>query len=389
MTEETRKDVIWPIGFALSAALHVGGLFYLISHAKTPGATNVPTPAISVSLTPTKVFDAMNDAGAVEDAARSLTGEGGQEAQTTEQTALEKTQPDPEEEARLAADAEVRDRENAEAKAREKAETEARAKAEAEAREKSVAEAMAREKAEAEARAKAEQEVKALAEAREKAEAAERARAEQEAKAVAEAREKAEAEARAEAEAEKRERQEAEARAKARSEERERAEAEAREKAETERRLAEAKRRKEAEEEEAGERAEEQRERRAEAEKRKQLQTRRAGAAASGESETANRSQSGRLSASTGEFLNYKAKVQAHIARNKPRKNKRQPGVTWFQISLTESGTVISVHILRSSGDPSLDQATVTALRSAAPYPRAPANLPAKQRMFESRFEFQ
>jgi TolA protein len=358
MTEPPNRDAIWPIGLALSAALHGGGLYYVISHAKIPGATDIPTAAISVSLTPTRVLDSMNDTGAVETAGSGMLGEGGQAASEPEQTL-----PDP----------------DADAKERQKAEVETRENAEAEA--KAVAEEQKR--AETEAREREEAKARALAEAREKAETEARARAEQEAKALAEARANTEIAARARAEAEARTKE-----AEARATERERAETEAREKEKEKekadrRKLAEVQERKEQEE------AKEEQERRAEAAKRKKQRDARApGGASSGNTEKPRRPESGRVSASTGELLNYKARVRSHIARNLPRGRSGGSGNIAFNIRLGESGEVLAVRILRSTGNAQLDQAALAALRQAAPFPRAPQNTNAGERTFESYFTF-
>jgi colicin import membrane protein len=359
MTEETNRDVIWRIGLALSTALHAGGVYYITSHAKAPGATEVPTPAISVSLTPTKVLESLSETGTVESAGSGVLGQGGETEPKPEETPQEEPKPDPE--------LEKREREKAETEAREKAEAEAKALEE----ERVKAETQAREKAEAEAREKAEAEAKAKV----LAEAAAREKAEREAKEWAAAKEKAEAEARAKAEAEERERAEAEAREKAAEAERQK--------------LAEAKRRKEAEEEEARERAEEAQERREEAEKRKKQQSARApGSASAGNSETPNRSQTGRVSASRGDLIDYKARVYAHIARNLPRGRSGSSGNIGFNIKLTESGDIVGLSIVGSTGNAQLDQDALAALRRAAPFPRAPQGASARERTIIGSFKF-
>jgi colicin import membrane protein len=329
---QPRFDAIVIISLVLSAVLHGAVLYLIVNQPEEPGASDIPSAAISVSLAHTDILESLEDKGTAQSAAGGVLGQSGT-AQPDEPTP-EEVKPDPAEEARVAAEEE----------AQRKAETEAREKAEAEAREK--AEAEAREKAEAEARLKAE----------------------------AETKERVEAEARLKAEAEAQEKAQAEARRKAEAEAREKADAEAREAAETERRkVAEA---------EARKRAEEERERRAEErekteqERRKRRQARTPGTTTRGNSEA----QTGRASASQGSILDYKARVQAR-ARRLPVSGSSGRGTYRLGVEfyLSENGGVVWARISNSSGNPTIDQAVLSAIRGAS-FPSAPSGMPAKDR---------
>ncbi|MGF1622532.1 MAG: cell envelope integrity protein TolA [Rhodomicrobiaceae bacterium] len=169
-----------------------------------------------------------------------------------------------------------------------------------------------------------------------------------------------EAERKAEEEAERKrehERQLAEQRerAKQRERERQRAEERAREKKAAEAREAERKRR-----EPARRKSEAEAERR-----RKQAQ---ASSAARGS--TGSRASTGRVSASQGDLRNYGASVRAKIARNASGNRGRGEAVLSF--ALSPSGRLVSVRIIRSSGDPSLDRSILAAVRRASPFPKPP-----------------
>ena len=174
-------------------------------------------------------------------AAEEAAGERGRAPSLT-RTGLRLIDPDVDDAAEAAAEAERKQREQAAAAEQAKRDVEARAKAEAAARAKKKAEELARALKEArekaEARAAAEAKAKAERQARERAAAEARAKAEAEAKARAEAeakeraRAKAEAEAKVKAEAAEQARREAEA--KAAAEEKARRDAEAKAKVEAE-----------------------------------------------------------------------------------------------------------------------------------------------------------
>jgi colicin import membrane protein len=341
---QPRFDAIVIISLLLSAVLHGAVLYLIVNQPEEPGASDIPSAAITVSLAHSDILESLEDKGTAQSAAGGVIGQGGT-AQPNEPIP-EEAKPDPAAEARLAAEEE----------ARRKAEPEARDKAEAEAREK--AEAEAREKAEVEARLKAE----------------------------AETNERVEAEARLKAEAEAQEKAQAEARRKAEAEAREKAEAEAREAAETERRkVAEAEARKRAAEQ-AEERAEAERERRAEErekteeERRKRRQARAPGTATRGNSEA----QTGRASASQGSMLDYKARVRARVQRiqvgGSSGRGTHRLSVKFY---LSEGGGVVWARISNSSGNPAIDQAVLSAIRGAS-FPPAPSGMRAKDREITS-----
>jgi protein TonB len=96
----------------------------------------------------------------------------------------------------------------------------------------------------------------------------------------------------------------------------------------------------------------------------------------------------GRASASTGALLEYAGHVRAHVARNKPS-GRGMRGITVVAFGITESGALAYASIARSSGKPGLDQAALSAVRSAAPFPAPPAGATAAQLQFSIPFRFQ
>lgn len=85
--------------------------------------------------------------------------------------------------------------------------------------------------------------------------------------------------------------------------------------------------------------------------------------------------------ASAASISRWRAQAHAAIARRKPR-SARGSGTARLQFILSASGAVVSSGVVRSSGDPKLDQAALTAVRSAripAPPPQlvgSPITLP-------------
>ncbi len=165
--------------------------------------------------------------------------------------------------------------------------------------------------------------------------------------------------------AEQREREEQRARAEQRERERQRAEERAQEKKAAEAHEAERKRRVEAQ-------------RKAEADAERRRKQRQASSAARGS--TGSRASSGRVSASEGDLRNYGAQLRARIARNASADRGR--GVAVLAFALSPSGRLVSVRIIRSSGNPSLDRSILAAVRRASPFPKPPDGATARQLRF-------
>lgn len=174
----------------------------------------------------------------------------------------------------------------------------------------------------------------------------------------------------------------AEKAAERKAEEEARAKADAREQAEKEaRQRAEEKRRRAAEAEERRREAEEERRRKVSRPSSRSAQSRSA-------SKPQRVASAARVSASAGQMRNYQAKVRAHIARNRPRSMPGRSGVVHVAFGLSEAGGITRIKFLRSSGDAALDKAVASALRRAAPFPRAPKGATSAQRYFDMPFTF-
>ena len=168
--------------------------------------------------------------------------------------------------------------------------------------------------------------------------------------------------------------EEAKAKRAAEAEARAKAEADAKAKAEAERRAeAEAERRRKA----------------AEAQRRRQAsRATDAGAKARSAVPTGRHATAARVSASAGRMRNYQTQVRAHIARNRPRGLPGKSGMVHVAFGLSETGKLTRIKLLRSSGDPAIDRAVLSALRHAAPFPSAPQGSTPAQRYFDMPFEF-
>jgi colicin import membrane protein len=163
--------------------------------------------------------------------------------------------------------------------------------------------------------------------------------------------------------AEQRNREEERARAEQRERERQRAEEQAREKKAAEAREAERKRRADAQ-------------RKAEAERRRKQ----AQASSAARGSTGSKASKGRVSASRGDLRDYGAQVRARIARSES--DNRGRGEAVLSLALSPSGRLVSVRIIRSSGDPSLDRSILAAVRRASPFPKPPDGATARQLHF-------
>lgn len=95
-----------------------------------------------------------------------------------------------------------------------------------------------------------------------------------------------------------------------------------------------------------------------------------------------------RASASRGSVLSYRSRVQAHLAANRPS-GGHGPGTVRISFIVSPVGRLISAHISRSSGKPTLDQKALSAVRTASPYPAPPMGLNAAQRSFTMPFYFE
>lgn len=78
--------------------------------------------------------------------------------------------------------------------------------------------------------------------------------------------------------------------------------------------------------------------------------------------------------------LDYFALVSAHLNRRKTypveAKKAREQGVVTVRFTVDRAGNVSAVALKRSSGHPTLDEATLTLVQRVAPLPRMPASMP-------------
>jgi len=96
---------------------------------------------------------------------------------------------------------------------------------------------------------------------------------------------------------------------------------------------------------------------------------------------------SGRVTASTGNILKYGAKVRAKVARNKPPGRGRK-GVAKVSFGITTSGELTYVRVASSSGNPTLDEAAITAVERSAPFGPPPTGASPDQLRFSIPFYF-
>jgi periplasmic protein TonB len=81
--------------------------------------------------------------------------------------------------------------------------------------------------------------------------------------------------------------------------------------------------------------------------------------------------QSARGSGRTISPAKWQSRLLAHLERRKPR-SKGERGVAYVTFRLDAAGTVLSVRLARSSGNPAIDQAAVSLVRRASPVPPPP-----------------
>jgi len=96
---------------------------------------------------------------------------------------------------------------------------------------------------------------------------------------------------------------------------------------------------------------------------------------------------SGRASASRGSMLSYAAQVRAKVAGNKPPGGGHR-GTSVIAFGLTTAGRLAYASVARSSGSASLDQAALSAVRRAAPFPDPPAGASPAALRFSISFHF-
>ena len=94
------------------------------------------------------------------------------------------------------------------------------------------------------------------------------------------------------------------------------------------------------------------------------------------------------VSASPGRLLEYAAHVQARVARNKPA-GRGFHGTAVVAFAITPSGSLAYASIARSSGKPGIDQAALSAVLSAAPFPPPPTGATPTQLQFSISFRFE
>lgn len=339
------------LSFGLSAAIHLSLLYYLLFFTpQTRGAVEIQTAAISINLETTDILDAAEQSPAQRAAAAQAVA--GETAPPEKTEALPEAEPVEDEPEPLPQTTEqLPPEETIEDRAEE---------LEREQEKQRLAEETLRKKQEAEQKRLEAERQEREAEERRLAEEQALAQKQAEAKRLAEERERERREA--EAEAKEREERMAEERAA------EKREAEAREK---QKREAARQRRIERQK-----KAEEARERKA-----------RTKAQAGVRSKQGASSSSGRVSASTGSVRDYGARVRAKIARSLPPSPGRRESVM-LRIDLSASGRLASVRVAKSSGNRSLDQASLAAVRRASPFPRPPRGATSRQLVFHLLFNF-
>lgn len=105
-------------------------------------------------------------------------------------------------------------------------------------------------------------------------------------------------------------------------------------------------------------------------------------------SKAAQKSQSGKITQSKGQSRAYRALVQSWIARHKPR-NIAGRGTAKVAFGLDREGRLRYARLYQSSGSRQLDQAALSAVRRAAPFPKPPKGLSLKQLEWGFPFRFQ
>jgi TolA protein len=104
-------------------------------------------------------------------------------------------------------------------------------------------------------------------------------------------------------------------------------------------------------------------------------------------SKAAKKRSGGQASASPGAVRNYKARVRAQIARNRPR-GVRGRGTPSVSFAVSRSGSLRYVRLARSSGNRSLDIAALSSIRRASPFPAPPRGASPRDLKFNVPFYF-
>jgi protein TonB len=94
-----------------------------------------------------------------------------------------------------------------------------------------------------------------------------------------------------------------------------------------------------------------------------------------------------RASASNGALLQYAAHVRSRVASRKPP-GRGMRGTSVVSFGLTETGLLAYANIAKSSGAPSLDEAALSAIRNAAPFPMPPTGASPVQLQYTIPFRF-
>lgn len=93
----------------------------------------------------------------------------------------------------------------------------------------------------------------------------------------------------------------------------------------------------------------------------------------------------GRASASSGDLMGYAARVRARVASNRPA-GAGMRGTAVVSFGVTSGGGLAYARLSRSSGNSSLDEAALSAVRRAAPFPPPPSG--ASRLSFSVPFSF-
>ena len=79
-------------------------------------------------------------------------------------------------------------------------------------------------------------------------------------------------------------------------------------------------------------------------------------------------------------IANYRGRVQSHLSRYKRSPGGGQRGRTVVSFTISRSGGLSGVRLVRSSGNSAIDRATLAMVRRASPFPPIPAGGPGRMR---------
>jgi len=77
---------------------------------------------------------------------------------------------------------------------------------------------------------------------------------------------------------------------------------------------------------------------------------------------------------------NYRGRVQTHLARYKRAVRQGMRGRTVISFKLSKSGRVMTVRLVKSSGNKTIDRASLSMVKRASPFPAIPRGGPASMR---------